>query len=123
MTPFGDCLKAFRQARSVQQADLAERLGVSRCYISALEQGRKVPAKSKFIDKITNSLSLSSSERQRLFDSLEKSRQIWKVPSDMALEEYDLVHALWERLGSLDKKQIQGMRLFLEFQLEEDRPR
>lgn len=116
MTPFGDSLQAFRHVRRIQQADLADSLGVSRGYISALEKGRKVPAKLEFVLKITEVLKLNVAESQQLFDSLEKSRQVWKVPSETGPEEYDFLHALWSRLGTLDKKQLQGMKLFLEIQ-------
>lgn len=41
MTPFGERLRALRQARGMRQKDLAERLQISAAYLSALEHGRR----------------------------------------------------------------------------------
>ena len=41
MTPFGLKLRELRAARGVNQGDMAEALGVSNAYLSALERGRR----------------------------------------------------------------------------------
>jgi transcriptional regulator with XRE-family HTH domain len=41
MTPFGERLRALREARGVTQAELARALHVSPAYLSALEHGRR----------------------------------------------------------------------------------
>ena len=121
MTPLGDCLETFRRLRQIHQIDLADYLCVSRCYISALEKGRKVPSNPEVVRKIAEKLALNDRETDLLFDSLEKSKQTWKVPIDTGLKEYAFLHALWSQLGSLSEKQLQGMHLFLEMQAGEQR--
>ncbi len=41
MTPFGAKLRELRQARGIKLKDLAEGLGVSSAYLSALEHGKR----------------------------------------------------------------------------------
>ncbi len=41
MTPFGERLRALRQARGMRQKDLADMLQISAAYLSALEHGRR----------------------------------------------------------------------------------
>ncbi len=41
MTPFGEKLRALRQARGILQRDMAAALEVSPAYLSALEHGRR----------------------------------------------------------------------------------
>ena len=41
MTPFGERLRALREARGVSQAELARALHVSPAYLSALEHGHR----------------------------------------------------------------------------------
>lgn len=41
MTPFGARLRAMREARNIDQKDMAKALGFSASYLSALEHGRR----------------------------------------------------------------------------------
>lgn len=41
MTPFGEKLRALRDARGITQAELASALDVSPAYLSALEHGKR----------------------------------------------------------------------------------
>jgi transcriptional regulator with XRE-family HTH domain len=41
MTPFGEKIRNLRQKKSVSQAAMAEALGISPAYLSALEHGKK----------------------------------------------------------------------------------
>lgn len=41
MTPFGEKIRALRRERGVTQSQMAEALGVSSAYLSALEHGRR----------------------------------------------------------------------------------
>ncbi|RIK94842.1 MAG: transcriptional regulator [Proteobacteria bacterium] len=41
MTPFGERIRALRQARGLTQARMAADLGISAAYLSALEHGRR----------------------------------------------------------------------------------
>lgn len=41
MTPFGARLREMRRARGVSQKEMAEAIGVSAAYLSALEHGRR----------------------------------------------------------------------------------
>ena len=41
MTPFGEKVRALRREKGVSQGQMAEALGVSGAYLSALEHGRR----------------------------------------------------------------------------------
>jgi len=41
LTPFGEKLRAMRLERGISQKDMAESLGISSAYLSALEHGRR----------------------------------------------------------------------------------
>lgn len=113
MTPFGQYLEQLRRSRKLQQSQLAAELDVSACYISAMEKGRKVPARSQILDKISEVLELDEQEQQSLIKSVEQSKQTLKVPASAGPEEYAFLNELWGHLGSLSADQIDGMSLFL----------
>lgn len=52
MTPFGARLRALRQARGETARDLAQRLGVTPAYISALEHGHRGRPSRRFVELV-----------------------------------------------------------------------
>lgn len=52
MTPFGERLRELRQARGVSQKQMAQALGVSAAYLSALEHGRRGAPTWPMVQKI-----------------------------------------------------------------------
>lgn len=67
MTPFSIKLRSLRESRGLLQKSLAIELGVGATYLSALEQGRKLPPQNfDFFFKIQQCLELSSDELKEL---------------------------------------------------------
>jgi transcriptional regulator with XRE-family HTH domain len=52
MTPFGEKIRALRRQRGVSQRQMAEALGVSAAYLSALEHGRRGRPSWPMVQKI-----------------------------------------------------------------------
>ena len=52
MTPFGELLRGLRRARGVNQKEMAEDLGVSAAYLSALEHGQRGTPSFAFRQKV-----------------------------------------------------------------------
>lgn len=48
MTSFGNCVRERRQERGISLVEVAERLGVSKSYVSMLENGRRSPSVEHF---------------------------------------------------------------------------
>ncbi|HPA21462.1 MAG TPA: helix-turn-helix transcriptional regulator [Verrucomicrobiae bacterium] len=59
---FGERLKAMRMRRGVKASDLADRLGVSRGYISDLESGKKRHPSIELVKRIARELTVSLGE-------------------------------------------------------------
>jgi transcriptional regulator with XRE-family HTH domain len=52
MTPFGERIRELRAARGLTQQQQADQLGVSKAYISALENGARGRPSAPFVDQI-----------------------------------------------------------------------
>lgn len=72
MTPLGERIRALRRERGVSQKDMAEALGVSAAYLSALEHGRRGVPSWTTIQKIIGYFNIiwdDAEELQRLAET------------------------------------------------------
>ena len=72
MTPLGERIRALRRERGVSQKDMAEALGVSAAYLSALEHGRRGVPTWTMIQKIIGYFNIiwdDAEELQRLAET------------------------------------------------------
>ena len=106
MTPFGNVLSQLRRSRKLQQRELAERIGVQPCYISAMEGGKKGPPSNAVIHKLIDALELSPEEAHSLKSSIGPSERVFRVPESVSLEEYAFLWELRQRLGSLSGEEL-----------------
>jgi len=106
MTPFGYYLETLRRSRGLQQKQVAGLLDINPCYISAMEKGRKGPPTSPILKKLVTALELNEEEENLLHKYVEQSSRTFRLPTNMALAEYALVHELKQSLGSLSNEQI-----------------
>ncbi|BBB24609.1 helix-turn-helix domain-containing protein [Amphritea japonica] len=113
MTPFSSYLESLRRSRRIKQKDFANEVGVSSCYISAIELGRKNPPSHDIIESMIKALQLSSKEASLLWDYAEQSIRVLRIPEDLPLEEYAVVNDLKRSFGSLSKEQITIIRATL----------
>ena len=71
MTPFGDRLRQLRKTRGLRLKDMADELGVSATYLSALEHGRRSKPNWSFIQRDIHYFNIiwdEADELQRLAD-------------------------------------------------------
>lgn len=106
MTPFGNVLSQLRRSRKFQQRELAERIGVQPCYMSAMESGKKGPPSKAVLQKIIESLSLSPEEIQTLRSTIGPSERVFRIPDNVSLEEYTFLWELRQRLGALSGEEL-----------------
>lgn len=71
MTPFGEKLRELREARGVQLKEMADALGVTPTYLSALEHGRRSKPNWSFVQRVIHYFNIiwdEADELQRLAD-------------------------------------------------------
>ena len=74
MTPFGEKLRALRQARGILQRDMAAALEISAAYLSALEHGRRGTPSAGLIHQICQYFGLIWDEADELKALAKSSR-------------------------------------------------
>ena len=124
MTPFGLFLESVRRSRQLQQAQLADRIGVTPCYVSAIESGKKGPPSKDVIGKLVEKLELTQGEQNELLLCVEQSKKTLRLPENATTDEYLLVADLRHHLGALSIEQINIIRNALRLGSEKpNRPR
>ena len=66
MTPFGEKIRAWRKERGVTQSQMAEALGISSAYLSALEHGRRGRPTWDLLQRIIGYLNVIWDEAEEL---------------------------------------------------------
>ena len=67
MTPFGQRVRALREARGMTLAQMAEGLGVSPAYLSALEHGKRGMPSFDFLQRVAGYFNVIWDEAEELF--------------------------------------------------------
>ena len=115
MTPFGAKLRQLRQARGVEQKDMAAALGVSASYLSALEHGRRGKPTWAMIQKIIGYFNVIWDEAEDLQRLAEISDPRVVVDTvNLAPEATALANRLAERIRHLSPEQIAAMQAVLD---------
>jgi transcriptional regulator with XRE-family HTH domain len=66
MTPFGEAVRRLRAERGVTQRQMAEALGVSPAYLSALEHGKRSEPSWEFIQRVIGYFNIIWDEAEEL---------------------------------------------------------
>ncbi len=110
MTPFGARIRELRVERGLSQKDMAEALGVSAAYLSALEHGRRGAPSWAFVQKVIGYFNViwdDAEELQRLAAISDPRVQI--DTSGLSPDATRLANLLAEHIRSLDRTQIAEM--------------
>lgn len=67
MTPFGQALRELRRARGISQKTLAEAIGVTPAYLSALEHGHRSRPTFELLQRIVGYFNIIWDEAEELF--------------------------------------------------------
>ena len=114
MTPFGEKLRALREARGINQAELAAALDVSPAYLSALEHGKRGAPSWAFLQKIIQYFGLFWDDAEQLQDLAHLSKP--KVTIDTAGMDARATRAanlLARRIGRLNDRELDQLLAFL----------
>lgn len=66
-TPFGEMVRQLREKRGVTQKQMAEAIGVSPAYLSALEHGRRGKPSFDFLQRVAGYFNVIWDEAEELF--------------------------------------------------------
>ena len=107
MTPFGDKLRALRNERGVSQKDMAEAIGVSAAYLSALEHGRRGAPTWTLIQKIIGYFNVIWDDAEELARLAETSHPRVKIDtSGLSPAATELANVLAENIEKLDEEEL-----------------
>lgn len=107
MTPFGEKLRKLRRERRVSQKEMAEAIGVSAAYLSALEHGHRGVPNWAMIQKIIGYFNViwdDAEELQRLAEGSHPRAVI--DTSGLSPKATELANLLAEGISRLDDAEI-----------------
>jgi transcriptional regulator with XRE-family HTH domain len=121
MTPFGKRLRELREARGLPLKSMAEALGVSPAYLSALEHGRRGRPTHALVVAICAYLNIIWDEADELARLARLSHpRVTVDTSGLSPRATELANRLAERIRVLPPARIEKMLSLLE---EEKKPR
>lgn len=117
LTPFGVAARTFRLEKGLRLLDVAEALGVTASYLSAVETGRK-PLPDGFADQVARIMGLDAAETEKLKvseDRTKKEVRLDKMPESQRA----LVAAFARRVDDLPADLAADLKKFLSFKSQD----
>ena len=113
LTAFGRALRKIRIDRNLLLKDMADTLGCSSQFLSAIESGtKKIP--EDLIDRISNYYDLNSDEIQSLKDGRDQSlKEVVIGLKDRCAQDRDLALAFARKFDALNGDQKENLRQIL----------
>ena len=112
ITKFGEYTRDLRIDRGENLKEMAENLGVSSAFLSAVENGKKQVPKTWY-EKISSIYELALKEKEKLRNAIEESKNMLVLNLQnvtQANKEFALVFARsFEELTDEERKKIQGI--------------
>lgn len=110
MTPFGAKLREMRKAQSMSLKDLAEAIGVSSAYLSALEHGQRSRPSWYLIQRIIAHFNVIWDEAEHLERLAALSHpRVTLDTSRLSPEATELANRLAENISKLSQTDIENM--------------
>lgn len=123
MTPFGAKLRAMRKERGVLLKDMAEDIGVSPTYLSALEHGRRGRPNWVFVQRVIAYFNVIWDEAEDLMRLADLSHpRITIQTAGLSPEATALANRLAKRIGQLDDTSIKALHGLLDQSVGPERP-
>ena len=110
MTPFGIRLRQLRAARAIKLKDMADALGVSGAYLSALEHGRRGRPTHAMVVAICAQLNIIWDEADELMRLARLSHpRITVDTAGLSAEATELANLLAERIRKLAPERVEKL--------------
>lgn len=111
MTPFGEKMRELRKRQGVTQTQMAEALGVSSAYLSALEHGRRSRPSWYLVQGINQFFNLIWDEAEEIERLANLSHPRVAIDTgDLSAEATELANLLSTKISRLDENQIRAIR-------------
>ncbi|MEM7425155.1 MAG: helix-turn-helix domain-containing protein [Pseudomonadota bacterium] len=111
MTPFGQKMRELRTRHGRTQKHMAESLGVSNAYLSALEHGRRGRPSWYLVQRIMQYFNLIWDEAEEIQRLANLSHpKITIDTSGLSPQATEIANLLSERIAHLDDEQIRRLR-------------
>ena len=108
MTPFGEKIRALRESRGITLKQMAEDLGVSSAYFSALEHGHRGRPGSGLVQQICGYFELMWDEAEELKRLAELSHpRVVVDTSGLSPKATQLANVLAERIDTMDEETLE----------------
>lgn len=115
MTPFGARLRAMRRERGISQRQMAEALGVSAAYLSALEHGRRGAPSWAMVQKIVGYFNVIWDEAEELQRLAEMSHpRVVVDTAGLSPKATRLANRLAAEIGRLDEATLDALSTIIE---------
>ncbi len=110
MTPFGEKIRALRQARNITLKQMADAVGVSSAYLSALEHGKRGRPSWYLVQRIIAFFNIIWDEAEEIEQLANLSHpRIVIDTAGLAPEATELANLLSQRIAQLDDAGIQDL--------------
>lgn len=119
MTPFGLFMRTLRLENGLLLKDMAEAMGVSSSFLSALEHGKKGAPNADFVSSLENKLKLNATQRSELRRAVRDSATNLAIPAKSTPLGFQAAHAFARKLPSLSEKQLRQLLNIVE---DKDKP-
>lgn len=107
MTPFGEKLVALRDSRGWTQKKMAEKLGVSAAYLSALENGQRGKPSRRLLHAVCQTFGIIWDEADALADLAQASHPVVKLSTrGLSATHTRFAHVLSDKIATLTEEQM-----------------
>lgn len=114
VSPFAAYLRELRLRRGIKQKDLAERVGCTPSYLSAIEMGGRGLPQKELMDRLIRELAPTAEESDVMDAALNESEYNIRFPIHAHADEYRLWHFLLRESGRHPPWKIKKLLEFAE---------
>ena len=115
MTPFGEKLRALRAERNLTLKQMAEGLGVSSAYLSAVEHGHRSRPNRRFVHRVCQYLNIIWDDAEELQSLADLSHpRVTVDTAGLSPDKTELANHLAERIGELSPEKVEAILSLLE---------
>lgn len=119
MTPFGRFMRYIRTEKGLLLKDVADMLGVSSAYLSAVEHGKKGQPSAAMISKLENELKLTADQRKELRSAVRDSVSSMDIPSKATPFAFETANAFARKLPNLSEQQLKKIKSIVDQEEDE----
>lgn len=110
MTPFGERLRALRRERGLSGKELAQALGVTPAYLSALEHGHRGRPSRRFVELVCQYFGIIWDEAEALQELARRSHpRVVVDTSGLSPAHTALANKLAERIAALSEEEAAAL--------------